>query len=292
MSCGACANPVRPRQNRRRITPLLVAAYLAAVGSSLYLHLGLGWSPWVMAPALFVLAHAAVFGIVALVGARLVRSGDGSARGAHDHDRREALILSPRLYDRFLRVATLGRENRLRLKVLTLARLKPGDALLDVGCGTGTHLLLAAPIVGASGGLCGVEPSRPMAEHARAKGRAHGVRLEIHESTAGELPLADASFDAVLCSMVLHHLPESERAAAAAEMHRVLRSGGRVVVADVRRPRALSALFSIVSLAHLRAPHPLMDAREICDLLARAGFVEIKQQAGRGAIAVVAALRA
>ncbi|MHB1155839.1 MAG: class I SAM-dependent methyltransferase [Phycisphaerales bacterium] len=291
MSCGTCSHHTHASHNRHGIRMLLVAVYCATVGFSLYLHIGLNWSPWVMVPALAVVVHAVVFGIIALVTARLVRAEGVSTDKAHSHAPQMALIQRPRLYDGFIRIATLGGENRFRRRILAMARLKVGDALLDVGCGTGSQLLLAAPIVGPEGTLCGIEPSAPMVEHALTKAKARGVDLRVRQDSADHLPFADGSFDAVLCTMVLHHLPPTERAVAMTEMYRVLRAGGRIVVADVQRRRAVSMFFSVVSLSHLRAPHQLLDAAEIHELLARVGFDGIERQAWGGAIGVLAAVR-
>lgn len=296
MSCGTCQEHVQDRAHARPdhhgVKALLIAAYGIVVGLSIYVHVGLGWSPWTLVPALVVLAHAVVFGVIALVVGRLQRGGAGHSHAPDGHTHPTALLQRPRLYDTFVRIATLGGETRFRRRVLGLARLKPGDAVLDVGCATGTLLLLAAPIVGATGTLHGIEPSRPMVEYAMAKAKARGVNLNVGLGSADRLPFADASFDAVLCTLVLHHLPEEDRAPALAEMRRVLRPGGRLVVADVQRPRAVSALFSIVSIAHLRVPHRLLDMTELSVLLERAGFGGIERQAGSGAIGIIAAVRA
>jgi ubiquinone/menaquinone biosynthesis C-methylase UbiE len=94
--------------------------------------------------------------------------------------------------------------------------------------------------VGPSGALHGIEPSPEMAAHARHKAEAHRVRLEVVECSADGLPYPPASFDAVFCTLVFHHLPRAMQEGATREMSRVLRPGGHVVIVDWQWPRALA----------------------------------------------------
>ena len=143
------------------------------------------------------------------------------------------LIHSPRRYDFWLSLRALGRESALREGLLDLAGIEPGDRVLDVGCGTGTLAIAAKRRVGQTGRVDAVDPSQEMVARARAKARRAGVEIAFHEATAQALPVTDASFDAVLCTLVLHQLPHDGIHAAAAEMKRVLAPGGRLLVADI-----------------------------------------------------------
>lgn len=107
-----------------------------------------------------------------------------------------------------------------------------GARLLDVGCGAGTDLLLAARRAGPTGSAIGIDMTAEMRERARTGARACGLEnVEVREGDATELPLADASVDVVISNGVLNLVPEKERAFA--EIARVLRRGGRIQIADI-----------------------------------------------------------
>lgn len=154
--------------------------------------------------------------------------------GGH-HDRARGLIRWPRVYDLLVKAMTLGREDRLRDRIVALGRVEAGEAVLDVGCGTGT--LLRAVARGAPGvaRLCGIDPAAEMVAHARRLATREGVTVEVNQAFADALPFDDSTFDVVFCTLVIHHLPPSTTAAALREMRRVLRPGGRLVVADFKR---------------------------------------------------------
>ena len=143
------------------------------------------------------------------------------------------LIHSPRSYDFRLALRSLGRERALRERLVRLAGIEPGDRVLDVGCGTGTLAIAAKRRTGATGSVDAVEPAGEMVARARAKARRSGLDIHFHEATAQALPFADASFDVVLCTLVLHQLPHEGIHEAAAEMRRVLAPGGRLLVANI-----------------------------------------------------------
>jgi len=107
-----------------------------------------------------------------------------------------------------------------------------GARVLDVGCGAGTDLLVAARRVGPSGRAIGIDMTAEMRERARDGARACGFEhVEVREGDATELPLDDASVDVVISNGVLNLVPEKKRAFA--EIARVLRAGGRLQIADI-----------------------------------------------------------
>ncbi len=123
--------------------------------------------------------------------------------------------------------------------VQAAASIRPGDRVLDLGCGPGNQLLhLARLHPGAR--FVGVDASRPMLRRARRtldSGGAGGVALRRGDLTALRA-LPDAAFDCVTCTLSLHHLPDLDALhRAAREMSRVLRPGGGVYVADFGRLR-------------------------------------------------------
>jgi SAM-dependent methyltransferase len=111
-------------------------------------------------------------------------------------------------------------------------RLTPGDTVLDVGCGPGTDTLALAARVAPGGRVWGVDHDPAMVAEAERRATAAGLarNLTHRVADAAQLPFADAEFDAVRSERLLQHL--AHPAAAAAEMVRVTRPGGRVVLMD------------------------------------------------------------
>jgi ubiquinone/menaquinone biosynthesis C-methylase UbiE len=105
-----------------------------------------------------------------------------------------------------------------------------GEAILDVGCGAGQGTLDMARAVGPRGRVVGIDRSGAMLEEARTRAAHNQLSVEYILADAMKLPFADASFDGCLASSILEHLPEPSLALA--EMVRVARPGGRIVVSD------------------------------------------------------------
>jgi ubiquinone/menaquinone biosynthesis C-methylase UbiE len=121
---------------------------------------------------------------------------------------------------------------RMHQEMIRLAEPRPGLRVLDVGCGTG-NLLLALGRERTGLDLVGLDPDpRALAMAGRKAGRA-GVAVDWRRGFAEELPFADASVDRVFSSMMLHHLDPPAKAAMLAELRRVLRPDGVLVLADM-----------------------------------------------------------
>jgi ubiquinone/menaquinone biosynthesis C-methylase UbiE len=146
------------------------------------------------------------------------------------------MLHSPVLYDALAWFLTFGRERAFREKMLSFARLKPGEAVLDVGCGTGTVALLAKKKVGPEGRVEGIDVSAEMVARATAKARRAGLQVSFSTATAQELPFMDGEFDVVLSTLMFHHVPKKGREAFGREAIRVLRPGGRLLVVDFAKP--------------------------------------------------------
>jgi arsenite methyltransferase len=113
-----------------------------------------------------------------------------------------------------------------------LGDIEPGSVVLDLGCGAGTDLLIAAQMVGPDGQVIGVDMTSAMLDRAAASARAIALEnVELHESLIETLPLEDASVDIVISNGVIDLVPDKE--AVFAEIDRVLRPGGRLQLADV-----------------------------------------------------------
>jgi SAM-dependent methyltransferase len=114
----------------------------------------------------------------------------------------------------------------------TLGRVYPGSVVLDLGCGAGTDLLIAAQMTGPTGRVIGVDMTPAMLDRARASALEMGLEnVELHESLIESLPLEDASVDVVISNGVIDLVPDKD--AVFDEIDRVLRPGGHLQLADV-----------------------------------------------------------
>ncbi len=170
-----------------------------------------------------------------------------------------------------------GGENLTR-RMLKLAEVGPADLVVDVASGAGTSAMLAAreygcEVVGVDYGSTAVAGARAEAE---AQGLAHSVSFV--EGDAEALPLGDASFDVAVCECALCTFPD--KATAVAEMRRVLRPGGRLVLSDVvadhaRLPDDLRGTMATVACVGSALAEP-----GYRDLLGAAGFeIEVVEHA-------------
>ena len=113
-----------------------------------------------------------------------------------------------------------------------LGRVDPGSVVLDLGCGTGTDLLIAAQMTGPTGRVIGVDMTPAMLHRARDSAQEMGFgNVEFHESLIESLPLEDASVDIVISNGVIDLVPDKD--AVFDEIDRVRRPGGRLQIADI-----------------------------------------------------------
>ena len=154
----------------------------------------------------------------------------------HDHRSppapRGRVLHAAASYDLLVWLLLLGRERAFRERLVGLARLEQGQSVLDVGCGTGSLAIAARRRVGPAGQVEGVDASPELIARARKKAGRAGVDVRFTIGGAETLPFPDATFDAVLNTMVLHHLPREAREWCAREIRRVLKPGGRVLAVD------------------------------------------------------------
>lgn len=111
-------------------------------------------------------------------------------------------------------------------------RIPAGATVIDIGCGAGTDLLLAARRAGGTGHAIGVDMTEAMRQRATRGAAACGLdQVEVRSGDATRLPIDDQSVDVVISNGVLNLVPEKNRAIA--EIARVLKPGGRVQIADI-----------------------------------------------------------
>jgi SAM-dependent methyltransferase len=114
----------------------------------------------------------------------------------------------------------------------SLGSLRPGETVLDVGCGAGFDSLIAARQVGRAGRVIAVDMTEAMREKASAGARDAGLmNVEVREGLAEDLPVDDESIDVVISNGVINLCPD--KMAVMKEINRVLRPGGRVQIGDI-----------------------------------------------------------
>ena len=114
---------------------------------------------------------------------------------------------------------------------LRMAALPPGATVVDIGCGAGMDLMLAASAVGPTGKTIGIDMTEPMAERARAAARALGfAQVEVRAGDALDLPVDSGSVDFVITNGVLNLAPDKRQAFL--EVFRILKPGGQFLYAD------------------------------------------------------------
>jgi len=179
-----------------------------------------------------------------------------------------------------------------------MLRVAPGSSVLDVGCGAGEVCVELAGVVGSTGRVAGIDASEAMIAAARHAAEGARCAIDLRVASIYALPFPDAAFDAARCERVFQHLEDPE--AGLAEMIRIVRPGGRLMVADPDHGQHGLALddptHQRIYAASLRAllgmivnPH---SGTRLRAMFARAGLAEIEQQVRPIQIAYADYLRA
>jgi demethylmenaquinone methyltransferase/2-methoxy-6-polyprenyl-1,4-benzoquinol methylase/phosphoethanolamine N-methyltransferase len=189
-------------------------------------------------------------------------------------------------YDFFAKVMSLGQDGTLRQETVERAGVQPGHQVLDVGCGTGALTLVAARQAGATGQVYGVDASPEMIQvatsHTQRNSRGAGAAqawaaVTFRTGLIERLAFPDQSFDVVLSSLMMHHLPGDLRRRGLLEVRRVLKPGGRVFIVDFNGGSG-AGLHRIVGWrGHGAQPADAQEAAapDLTGLLTECGFVDV-----------------
>lgn len=186
-------------------------------------------------------------------------------------------FLTP-LYDRVVRYTT--RERHFKSLLLDAASIAEGDAVLDVGCGTGTLLEEIARRT-PSAQLVGLDADPAILQLAEKKLSRTNLSVELVRGTATKLPFGNRAFDHVVSSLFLHHLTPEDKQRAVAEIARVLCPGGLFHVADWGRPTGTVqrlAYFQIQVLDGFATTHEHTTDR-LSQRIVEAGFMDVTETA-------------
>lgn len=176
-------------------------------------------------------------------------------------------------YDLFSRLMGMGANARNSRMVIELATVKSGDRVLDVACGTGNLTLTAQTYAGPTGKVYGIDASPEMIEVAKKKAARLGTGVIFQVGLAEKLDFPDATFDVVISRLAIHHLPDDLKRLAFAEILRVLKPGGRVLIADFVQPtnHIMGHFTSMLVGSHMMQT----SAWSLPPMLKDAGFAEV-----------------
>ena len=173
------------------------------------------------------------------------------------------------LYDPLVRLMGFDRAGQ---ELISLANIEPGHHVLDVGCGTGSLIvMLKRQYPGLQ--VVGIDPDPKALQRARAKTRRAADSVQLDQGFADELPYKEASFDRVLSSFMFHHLEEDERERASREVLRVLKPGGSFHLLDFVAGDGPQGFFE-----RLVGGHALMESNtdeRLLQLIRRAGSTNV-----------------
>jgi ubiquinone/menaquinone biosynthesis C-methylase UbiE len=190
-----------------------------------------------------------------------------------------------RLYDVGTTLLSFGQLATLHRRIVELAGMRPGEGILDVGCGPGRLALVAATAAGPRSQVYGIDPAPEMVELARRRAAKAGVPARFEVGVIEALPFPDEHFNVVLSSLMLHHLPDELKRRGLVEIHRVLKPAGRLLAVDFgATPR--DGIGHLLCVLRLRTGWD--HAARLCEMVRDAGFEAVEMgSTGHRALAFV-----
>ncbi len=131
-------------------------------------------------------------------------------------------------------------RSRFRRKQIGMVDLRKGEKVLEVGCGTASLSILAKRVTGETGIVEGIDLAPKMVGKAQDKARASRLEIGFRCASIDALPYPDECFDAVISSLMFHHLPVEIKKKGLEEVYRVLKGGGRFFLCDFGSPHYLT----------------------------------------------------
>jgi ubiquinone/menaquinone biosynthesis C-methylase UbiE len=136
-------------------------------------------------------------------------------------------------YDLITGLLSFGKMRAFRKEIVQRAGTEPGDRVLDVGCGTGDLAMAAKALAGRTGVVHGIDASPQMIEVAQRKAAKAGSGVDFQVGLIEDIAFPDDHFDLVLSTLMMHHLPGDLKRAGLAEIYRVTKPGGRIMIVDI-----------------------------------------------------------
>ncbi len=175
---------------------------------------------------------------------------------------------------------TLGERSRFRQRQVKLMGLQKGERILEVGCGTGTLSILSKLVLKDECEVFGLDIAPRMVDRAREKANSMNLDISFITGSVDKIPFPDNSFSLVVSSLMFHHLPVDLKKSALGEIHRVLKSGGRLFFCDFGKPEWYVYPLSFLMLVWLSSTRFQLMGR-LPELLSLFDFSDI-QPVGKG----------
>jgi ubiquinone/menaquinone biosynthesis C-methylase UbiE len=176
-------------------------------------------------------------------------------------------------YDFFTSLAGMGVNGPNSRMVVELAGIRPGESVLDAACGSGSLTLTAKAAADSAGKVAGIDAAPEMIAVARQKAARARLKVEFEVGLIEKLAFPDATFDVIISRLAIHHLPDDLKRAGFAEFLRVLKPGGRLLIADFKPPA--NPFLRHITSALIGSHMMQSDVWSIPPLAAAAGFAEV-----------------